>query len=206
MGNSFSRKPYSGSYDDFKDVFIDAKTMEVHQEKHHEGYQNKVNAALEGVEHDFETIEDVLRNIDTIPEDTRTAVRNNGGGLANHNLFFSIISPNGEKEPVGTLAEDLNSAFGSFDSFKEEFSTAAKTHFGSGWAWLATDENGENLHINSLPNQDSPYLSGHRPVVGLDMWEHAYYLMYQNNKVDYIEAFWNVIDWEKVNELYESYR
>lgn len=202
----FKRKPYSGSYDDFKDVFIDAKTMEIHQEKHHQGYQDKLNKALEGIDHNYATIEEVLMNILEIPEDKRTAVFNNGGGLVNHNTLFDIISPKGGGNPVGEVMEMVQDTFESFDNLKKEFNTAAKTLFGSGWAWLSIDENNQNLHITALPNQESPWVSNHKPLVGLDVWEHAYYLHYQNRRADYVDAFWNVIDWEKVEEIYQSYK
>ncbi|MFN1836307.1 superoxide dismutase [Balneola sp. MJW-20] len=180
---------------------IDARTMEIHHTKHHQGYTNKVNAALEG--HDFADleIEEVLSRIDEVPADKKTAVINNGGGYANHKLFWTILSPNGGGNPEGELAEAINSAFGSFDKFKEEFNTAAGTRFGSGWAWLSVDGNG-NLKVHSTANQDSPLMDGLTPIMGIDVWEHAYYLHYQNRRPDYVNAFWNVINWDQVAKNY----
>ena len=175
---------------------IDARTMEIHHDKHHAGYVAKVNAALEGTDLADKPVEEVVANLNAVPEDKRTAVRNNGGGHANHSLFWTILSPNGGGEPSGDLGEAINSAFGSFDSFKEEFSNAAATRFGSGWAWL-TVESGK-LKVESTPNQDSPLMEGCTPILGLDVWEHAYYLNYQNKRPDYISAFWNVVNWEEV--------
>lgn len=182
---------------------IDAKTMEIHHSKHHNGYVTKANAALEG--HDFaeKPVEDVLKNIDQVPADKKQAVINNAGGHANHKLFFSILSPDGGGMPSGELADALKSTFGNFEAFKEKFADAAKGRFGSGWAWLVVDPSGK-LVVTSTPNQDSPIMDGHKPILGLDVWEHAYYLNYQNRRPDYIEAFWNVVDWNKVNELYKA--
>lgn len=181
---------------------IDARTMEIHHGKHHAMYVANLNASLEGIDSmASHSIEEVLRNIKSVPEDRRQAVVNNGGGHANHSLFWQIMSPKGGSAPKGDLAKDIAATFGSFDAFKEQFSTAAKTRFGSGWAWLGLDEKGK-LHVGSTANQDSPYLLGHTPILGLDVWEHAYYLKYQNRRPDYIAAFWNVIHWEKVGELY----
>lgn len=182
---------------------IDAKTMEVHHTKHHKGYTDKLNAALEG--HDFADleIEEVLRRINEVPQDKKQAVINNGGGYANHNLFWTILSPNGGGNPDGDLAQAINDAFGSLDSFKEEFANAAATRFGSGWAWLSVDSSG-NLKVHSTANQDSPYMEGLTPILGLDVWEHAYYLNYQNRRPDYIKAFWNVVNWDQVSKNYEA--
>ena len=178
---------------------IDTKTMELHHDKHHAGYTSKLNAALEGTDMAGKSIEDILgMGADNLP----TAVRNNGGGYANHNLFWEIMSPNGGGEPSGELADAINSAFGSFDSFKEKFAAAAAGRFGSGWAWLIVD--GGNLEITSTPNQDTPLMEGKTPILGLDVWEHAYYLNYQNRRPDYISAFWNVVDWNKVAEKYSA--
>jgi Fe-Mn family superoxide dismutase len=178
---------------------IDAKTMELHHDKHHAGYTSKLNAALEGTDMAGKSIEDILgMGADNLP----TAVRNNGGGYANHNLFWEIMSPSGGGEPSGELADAINSAFGSFDSFKEKFAAAAAGRFGSGWAWLIVD--GGNLDITSTPNQDTPLMEGKTPILGLDVWEHAYYLNYQNRRPDYISAFWNVVDWNKVAEKYSA--
>ncbi|SMO91596.1 superoxide dismutase [Gracilimonas mengyeensis] len=192
------------SYDyDALEPHIDARTMEIHHTKHHQGYTNKVNAALEG--HDFADleIEEVLSRIDEVPEDKRQAVINSGGGYANHNLFWSILSPNGGGSPDGELAEAIDDEFGSFDKFKEEFTAAAGGRFGSGWAWLSVDDSG-NLKVHSTANQDSPYMEGLTPIMGIDVWEHAYYLNYQNRRPDYISAFWNVLNWDQVAENYKA--
>ena len=181
---------------------IDARTMEIHHGKHHNGYVNNVNAALEGTDFANKPIEEVLRNINAVPADKKTAVQNNGGGHANHSLFWQIMSPNGGGMPSGDLASAIDSAFGGFDAFKEQFSNAAKTRFGSGWAWLVV--NGGNLEVYSTANQDSPYMEGKTPILGLDVWEHAYYLKYQNLRPDYVSAFFNVINWNKVGELYAA--
>lgn len=186
--------------------YIDARTMEIHYTKHHQGYLNKLNAALEKYpalqKHPVETL---LRNLESVPEDIRLAVRNNGGGFANHSLFWSVMSPNGGGEPQGKLAEAIAQAFGSFDAFKETFSQAAATRFGSGWAWLVLTPFGD-LKVYSTPNQDSPYLFGHTPLLGLDVWEHAYYLKYQNRRADYIANWWSVVNWEQVAANYEQAR
>lgn len=184
---------------------IDARTMEIHHDKHHGGYTSKLNAAIEGTEWANKSIEEILVNLDNIPQDKRTAVRNNGGGYANHRLFWQIMSPNGGGQPGGELANAINSAFGSYDSFKEQFSDAAAGRFGSGWAWLVVDRNG-GLSITSTPNQDTPLMEGKTPILGLDVWEHAYYLKYQNRRPEYISAFWNVVNWDKVSELYNNAR
>ena len=179
---------------------IDATTMEIHHNKHHAGYVAKVNAALEGTELADTPIEEVVANLDAVAEDKRTAVRNNGGGHANHSLFWTILSPDGGGEPSGDLAEAINGAFGSFDDFKEAFSVAAATRFGSGWAWLVVDSG--KLKVESSANQDSPLMEGRTPILGLDVWEHAYYLNYQNKRPDYIEAFWNVVNWKEVGRRF----
>jgi len=181
---------------------IDAMTMEIHHDKHHQTYVNNLNAALEGLDQfagvDIETL---LRQIDQVPEDKRQAVINNGGGHANHTLFWQTIGPAGGGEPGGELGKAITAQFGSFEKFKDDFATAGKTRFGSGWVWLAVDGDFK-LRLFSLPNQDSPLLQGLTPILGLDVWEHAYYLKYQNRRPDYIDAFWNVVDWSKVEELY----
>lgn len=185
---------------------IDERTMRIHHGKHHNTYVTNLNAALEGhPDLAAKSIEDLLRDIDNVPESIRTAVRNNGGGHANHSLFWQIMSPNGGGEPSGELAEAINKKWGSFDKFKEEFSQAAAGRFGSGWAWLVVDENGE-LQVYSTANQDSPYMQGHTPILGLDVWEHAYYLNYQNRRPDYIAAWWNVVNWEEVARRYAEAR
>ncbi|WP_058307436.1 superoxide dismutase SodA [Gracilibacillus massiliensis] len=182
---------------------IDKETMNIHHTKHHNTYVTKLNAALEG--HDDlanKSIEDILANLDSVPENIRTAVRNNGGGHANHSLFWTLLSPNGGGEPSGELADQINSTFGSFDKFKEDFAAAGAGRFGSGWAWLVV--NNGKLEITSTPNQDTPISEGKAPILGLDVWEHAYYLKYQNKRPDYIAAFWNVVDWDKVASLYND--
>lgn len=183
---------------------IDAQTMEIHHGKHHQAYVNNLNAALEKApELQNKSVEELIADLDSVPEEIRTAVRNNGGGHANHALFWQILSPNGGGEPTGEIAEAINKTFGSFDKFKEEFAAAAAGRFGSGWAWLVVNKAGE-LAVYSTPNQDSPIMQGDTPLLGLDVWEHAYYLKYQNRRPDYIAAFWNVVNWDKVNELYKA--
>ncbi len=183
---------------------IDTRTMQIHHGKHHQGYTNKLNAALEG--HDDlqgKSVEDILRDIDAVPEAIRGAVRNNGGGYANHSLFWTVMAPDGGGEPSGDLANAINDAFGSFDAFKTQFAAAATGRFGSGWAWLAVDGDG-NLEVYSTANQDSPYMQGHTPILGLDVWEHAYYLNYQNRRPDYVSAWWNVVNWGQVAANYDA--
>jgi superoxide dismutase, Fe-Mn family len=181
---------------------IDEATMRVHHDKHHQTYVDKVNAALEGSDHADSPIEDVLKNLEAIPEDKRKAVRNNGGGHYNHSLFWEWMSPDGGGEPDGDLASAIDEAFGSFDDFKTQMKEAGVNQFGSGWAWLVHD--GSGLAVASTPNQDSPISEGKTPLLGVDVWEHAYYLKYQNKRPDYIDAWWNVVNWPKVGELYSS--
>jgi len=177
---------------------IDAKTMSIHHGKHHQGYVNNLNAALEKYpDLQNEALVELLADLDAIPADIRTAVRNNGGGHANHSLFWRCMSPQGGGEPQGNLAEAINKSFGSFDNFKEQFTKAAATRFGSGWAWLCVDGN-DKLVVTSTPNQDNPISEGLVPILGLDVWEHAYYLNYQNRRPDYIAAWWNVVNWDEV--------
>lgn len=183
---------------------IDARTMEIHHGKHHAAYTTNLNAALEGTEWASKSIEEILTHLDALPEAKRTAVRNNGGGFANHNLFWEIMGPNAGGAPSGELAAAIDSAFGGFEKFKEEFSNAAKSRFGSGWAWLVVD--GGKLTVTSTPNQDTPLMEGKTPILGLDVWEHAYYLNYQNRRPDYVSAWWNVVNWSKVAELYAKAR
>ena len=181
---------------------IDAKTMEIHHTKHHQGYTDKLNAAIEKhPELAEKSAEDLLKEVDSLPEDIRTAVINNGGGYVNHSLFWQLLSPE-KQEVLGSIAEAINKSFGSFDSFKEKFTNAALTRFGSGWAWLVVSDG--KLEIMSSPNQDSPLMDGKVPVLGLDVWEHAYYVKHMWNRAAYVEAFWNIINWTKVNELYEA--
>lgn len=182
---------------------IDARTMEIHHDKHHAGYTTKLNAAIQGTEWDSKSIEDILRNINSLPDNIRGAVQNNGGGYANHSLFWEIMAPNAGGAPTGDLADAINSAFGSFDAFKEQFSSAAGGRFGSGWAWLVVNGDGQ-LELYSTANQDSPYMQGHTPILGLDVWEHAYYLNYQNRRPEYVAAFWNVINWDAVAEKFAA--
>ncbi|RME02700.1 MAG: superoxide dismutase [Planctomycetota bacterium] len=177
---------------------FDAKTMEIHYSKHHAGYTNKLNAALEKAPHlSGKSIEEILRNLSSVPADIRTAVRNNGGGYYNHSLFWKVLSPNGGGKPEGALAEAIEKTFGGFNTFQEKFSNAAATQFGSGWAWLAINAFGQ-LEVLSTPNQDNPLMEGKTPILGLDVWEHAYYLKYQNRRPDYIQAFWNIVNWQEV--------
>ncbi|NEU30728.1 superoxide dismutase [bacterium LRH843] len=182
---------------------IDEQTMNIHHGKHHNTYVTNLNAALEGHEAlAGKSIEELVSNLDAVPENIRGAVRNNGGGHANHSLFWTILSPNGGGAPTGELAAAIDEAFGSFDAFKEEFAKAGATRFGSGWAWVIVD-NGK-LAITSTPNQDTPLMEGKTPILGLDVWEHAYYLNYQNRRPDYINAFWNVVNWDEVTKLYNE--
>jgi Fe-Mn family superoxide dismutase len=183
---------------------IDARTMEIHHSKHHQGYTNNLNAALEKYpELESKSAKELLESLDSIPEDIRTAVRNNGGGFKNHNIFWKCMSPSGGGEPDRALGQKIASTFGSFEAFKEQFSKAAATRFGSGWGWLCKDSASE-LVIVSTPNQDNPYTQGLTPLLGLDVWEHAYYLNYQNRRADYISAWWNVVNWEEVARRFEK--
>ncbi|WJQ82643.1 superoxide dismutase [Brevibacillus brevis] len=182
---------------------IDAQTMEIHHGRHHATYVNNLNAALEAhADLQGKSVEELISNLDALPESIRTAVRNNGGGHANHTLFWEIMSPNGGGAPTGELADAINAAFGSFDNFKAEFAKAATTRFGSGWAWLTAE--GGKVAISSTPNQDSPIMEGKTPILGLDVWEHAYYLNYQNKRPDYIGAFWNVVNWDEVSKRFAA--
>jgi Fe-Mn family superoxide dismutase len=183
---------------------IDAKTMEIHHDKHHAAYTNKLNEALEKHKPlQSKSIEELLRSIDSIPEDIRTTVRNNGGGYANHALFWAIMSPNGGGEPGGALGDAIKQKFGTFQDFRAKVSNAGATQFGSGWAWLVVDGSG-NLDVYSTANQDSPYMKGHTPILGVDVWEHAYYLKYQNKRPDYLEAWWNTVNWDEVAKRYAA--
>ena len=182
---------------------IDARTMEIHYEKHHQGYTNNLNGAIEGTNLEGKSIEAILENLDM----NNAAVRNNGGGFYNHSLFWKIMSPNGGGEPTGEIANAINDSFGSFEAFKDSFSTAAKTRFCSGWAWLCVHKGGK-LEVCSTPNQDNPLMPGigctGTPILGLDVWEHAYYLNYQNRRPDYVNAFFNVINWDEVSARYAA--
>jgi superoxide dismutase, Fe-Mn family len=183
---------------------IDAQTMEIHHDRHHATYVNNLNAALEGVEVSATSVEALISDLNALPENVRTAVRNNGGGHANHSLFWEILSPNGGGEPTGEVAQAIVDTFGSFDNFKKQFADAAAKRFGSGWAWLVVKDG--KLAVTSTPNQDSPLIEGATPILGLDVWEHAYYLKYQNKRPAYIDAFWNVVNWDEVNRRYLAAR
>lgn len=192
--------PYAN---DALEPHIDAQTMEIHHDRHHNTYVTNLNAALESApELQDKSLEDLIANLDAVPESIRTAVRNNGGGHANHSLFWEVIGPNGGGQPTGALAEAINNELGGFDKFKEDFAKAATTRFGSGWAWLVVKDG--KLAVTSTPNQDSPIMEGQTPLLGLDVWEHAYYLKYQNKRPDYISAFWNVVNWDEVGKRYEN--
>ncbi|QTH41217.1 superoxide dismutase [Cohnella sp. LGH] len=183
---------------------IDATTMEIHHGRHHNTYVTNLNNALKSApELESKSVEELISDLNAVPESIRTAVRNNGGGHANHSLFWKTISPNGGGQPSGALAAAIDAELGGLDKFKETFAAAATTRFGSGWAWLALGKDG-NLKVYSLPNQDSPIMEGDTPLLGLDVWEHAYYLKYQNKRPDYIAAFWNVVDWNAVGAIYDS--
>jgi Fe-Mn family superoxide dismutase len=199
MPHELPKLPYN--YDALE-PHIDARTMEIHHTKHHQTYVNNLNAALE--KHpalQAKSVEDLIKDLNAIPEDIRVAVRNNGGGHLNHSMFWHMMSPQGGGEPKGDLASAIKSNFGDFASFKDQFSKAAAGRFGSGWAWLCLDKGGK-LIVNSTPNQDNPISDGLKPVLGLDVWEHAYYLKYQNRRADYISAWWNVVNWAEVAKNY----
>ena len=200
MAHTLPNLPYPH---DALEPHIDRQTMEIHHGKHHKGYVDKLNAALE--KHaalQQQAIEDLLRGIDKVPADIKTAVRNNGGGHANHSLFWTIMAPKGGGNPSGKLADAIKSAFSSFDDFKKKFSDEAAGRFGSGWAWLAVSKG--KLEVFSTANQDSPFMEGKTPVLGLDVWEHAYYLKYQNKRPDYIAAWWNVVNWAEVGKRFDA--
>lgn len=183
---------------------IDARTMEIHHDKHHQTYVSKVNAAIEGkADLAAKSIEALIADLDAVPADIRTAVRNNGGGHANHSLFWKIMGPNAGGQPSGELAEAINAAFGSFDAFKEKFESAGAGQFGSGWAWLILNPSGQ-LEVTSTPNQDNPLTQGNKPILGCDVWEHAYYLKYQNRRPEYLKAFWNVVNWDAVAQNFSA--
>jgi Fe-Mn family superoxide dismutase len=200
MAFELPQLPYA---EDALEPHIDKETMNIHHTRHHNTYVTNLNNALAGNEELLsKSVEEVISNLDAVPEAARTAVRNNGGGHANHSLFWQILSPNGGGAPTGELADAISSKFGSFESFKEEFAKAATTRFGSGWAWLSVS--GGELEVSSTPNQDSPLMEGKTPILGLDVWEHAYYLKYQNKRPDYISSFWNVINWDEVSKRYSQ--
>jgi superoxide dismutase, Fe-Mn family len=186
--------------------YIDEMTMTIHHSKHHAAYINNLNVALEKYpDLQEKTVEELILSLDSLPDSIKAAVRNNGGGHLNHTFFWSILSPEGKGQPEGEFMEAINSKFGNFTAFKEEFSKAAATRFGSGWAWLVLNKSGE-LSVVSTPNQDSPISEGLRPILGLDVWEHAYYLKYQNRRPDYVSEWWNVVDWAEVSRLYKKYK
>ncbi len=203
MSFSLPDLPYAK---DALEPHIDARTMEIHHDKHHAAYTNNLNAALEKhPELAGKSAEELVSDLSKVPEGIRTAVQNNGGGYLNHNLFWTIMGPNGGGKPSGELAAAIDSAFGSFDAFKEQLSAAAAARFGSGWAWLVVDSGGK-LKIYSTANQDSPLMQGDTPILGLDVWEHAYYLNYQNRRPDYVKAFFEVVDWGAVAKNYAAAR
>ncbi|HEY0733836.1 MAG TPA: superoxide dismutase [Herpetosiphonaceae bacterium] len=185
---------------------IDSQTMTIHHDKHHAAYVNNLNAALEKYpELQSQSAEDLIRDLNSVPEDIRTAVRNNGGGHVNHTMFWQIMGPNGGGEPTGALADAINDSFGSFEDFKKQFNDAGTKRFGSGWVWLVRGSDGK-LSITSTANQDNPISEGNTPILGNDVWEHAYYLKYQNRRPDYLQAWWNVVNWEEVSKRYEAGR
>ena len=198
---AFSVPPLPYGFDALE-PHIDAKTMEIHHDKHHQAYVTNLNAALEGTEWTDRPIEAVLASLEIIPEDKRTAVRNNGGGHANHTLFWEIMSPDGGGEPSGALGEAIGSTFDSFDELKKMVNDAGVKRFGSGWTWLIWD--GTGLAVKSTPNQDTPLMDSDVPLLGIDVWEHAYYLKYQNKRPDYLEAWWNVVSWDAVAARFED--
>ncbi len=200
MAYELPKLPYA--YDALE-PHIDARTMEIHHGKHHQAYITNLNKALEGhPELGEKSIEDLISNLDAVPEDIRAAVRNNGGGHANHSFFWQIMGPDGGGEPSGKLADDIKSTFGSFEDCKKNLADAGVKRFGSGWAWLI--RKGGKLEIVSTPNQDSPLMDGNTPILGVDVWEHAYYLNYQNRRPDYLQAWWNTVNWAEVGRRYES--
>ena len=200
MGYEVADLPYAF---DALEPHIDARTMEIHHDKHHVGYCTKLNAAVGGTEHDGTCPLELLANLSSLPADIQGAVRNNGGGYVNHNLFWEVMSPDGGGAPSGELAGAINGAFGSFEDFQTAFAAAAATRFGSGWAWLVVKADG-SLAVTSTANQDNPVLDGDTAILGLDVWEHAYYLNYQNRRPEYISAFWNVVNWDAVAEKYAA--
>jgi Fe-Mn family superoxide dismutase len=202
---AYTLPPLPYAYDALE-PHIDARTMEIHHTKHHQAYINNVNKALEAhAALAAKPVEKLLREISEVPDSTRQAVINNGGGHANHTLFWQLMGPGKGGDPTGPIADAIKSAFGGFAQFREQFTAAATTRFGSGWAWLVVDQD-RSLKVISTPNQDSPLMNGQTPVLGLDVWEHAYYLKYQNRRPDYISAWWNVVNWDKVNELLKAAR
>lgn len=182
--------------------YIDELTMTIHHTKHHQAYVDKLNSAVKGTKFEETDAEELIRNLSAVPEGIRTAVRNHGGGHSNHSFFWQIMAPNAGGQPSGVVGDAINKAFGSFDKFKEEFTNAAMTIFGSGWAWLVIKDN--KLEVIKTPNQDSPLMEGKTPLLGIDMWEHAFYILRQNRKNEYVDAFWQVVNWKQVNKNYEN--
>ena len=205
MPNLFELPPLQYSFNALEPV-IDTMTMEIHHDKHHAAYVTNLNKALESApDLQAKPLEWLLANVNQVPEAIRTAVRNNGGGHHNHSLFWEWLTPGGKKQPTGLLEKEISSTFGSLDAFMEKFSTAATTRFGSGWSWLVLDESNK-LQVYSTANQDSPLMDGHKPLLGLDVWEHAYYLKYQNRRPEYVKNFWSVVNWDFVTRLFEQAR
>lgn len=200
----FTRDPLPYAFNALE-PHIDARTMEIHSSKHHEAYVANLNSALEHVDTGAKTIEEILRELDKIPETVRMAVRNNGGGHANHTMFWQLMAPNAGGEPTGPVADAIKKKFGDFAAFKKAFADAGVKRFGSGWAWLIANPDG-SVDIVSTPNQDTPVMEGKKPILGIDVWEHAYYLLYQNLRAKYIEAWWSVVNWAKVGEYYAAAR
>lgn len=197
----FTLPPLPYAYDALA-TYIDSETMTIHHDKHHAGYVKNLNEAIaEYPELQGKSVEELLLSLDSVPEEIMTTVRNNGGGHANHTMFWSIMTPDAPAEPSGELAEAITTAFGDLDTLKETFNTAGKKQFGSGWAWLVMNSEGE-LEVTSTPNQDSPFINGQYPIMGNDVWEHAYYLKYQNQRADYLDAWWNVVNWDEVNNRF----
>ncbi len=184
---------------------IDAQTMSIHHDKHHQTYVTNLNNAVQGTEFENMSPEELIQNLSRVPEDKRTAVRNNGGGHVNHTMFWQIMGPNGGGEPTGAFAEAVRSSFGDFNAMKEAVNKAGAGRFGSGWAWVVLGQNG-NLEVTSTANQDNPLMEGQLPILGVDVWEHAYYLKYQNRRPDYLNAWWNTINWDEVNRRFETAR
>jgi len=200
MPHTLPALPYSNNA---LEPHIDAQTMQIHHGKHHQTYVTNLNTALDKhPELHKKSLDDLLRDLNSVPEDIRTAVRNNGGGHWNHSMFWKLMGPNGGGPPSGAVGDAINSSFGSFDKFKEQLQAAGLARFGSGWAWLI--DNGGKLEITSTPNQDNPLMEGKKAVLGVDVWEHAYYLKYQNRRADYLTAWWNVVNWSEVNKLLQG--
>jgi Fe-Mn family superoxide dismutase len=198
---AFELPPLPYGYDALE-PYIDEQTMHLHHDKHHQAYVTNLNNAVQGTAFEHLSVEEIMRRINEVPENIRTAVRNNGGGHVNHTMFWEIMKPNGGGEPTGALAQAINQAFGSFDQFKTQFNDAGVKRFGSGWAWLVLNQSGQ-LQVISTANQDSPFMDGLFPVMGNDVWEHAYYLKYQNRRADYLSAWWNVVNWDAIAKRFE---